>query len=456
MSTITNTTTTMTKTEQNGDQTREPSLSGKSSRSNTSSENHDRWHDDDDATRKGRENAKTESKDSNDGNTEDGKKSNKFGPVESFDKMGLKTNVLRGIYSYGFEEPSPIQQRAIMPIIAGRNVIAQAQAGTGKTGAFVIAALEKIDTKIRETQTIIVSPVRELARQSHTVATCLGDYTKITTHLCVGGNRFFDDKDAFRKGVQIAIGTPGRIFHLIREGVLRTDDVKMIVIDEADEMLSHGFREQIYDIFESLRKDVQVVLVSATMPEEVLELTQKFMSDSVEILVKETSLTLDGLKQFYIALDQSDWKLPTLVDLFDTLSINQSIIFANTRRTVQWLEDELTRRDHVVSAIHSDLKDQERRDVVTAFRNGKSRVLISTDILARGIDFQNLSLVVNFDLPGNKENYIHRIGRAGRFGRNGVTINLVTNRDASTLRELERFYNTKIEEMPANIAEYMS
>jgi len=374
-----------------------------------------------------------------------------FTAEESFDKMGLPLKVLRGIYTYGFEKPSPIQQRAIKPIISGRDVIAQAQAGTGKTGAFVIGGLARVDPKFRETQILVVSPTRELARQSHKVAKCLSDYTDITMHLCVGGTRVSEDKATFRHGVQMAFGTPGRINHLLRTRILRTDNVKMIVVDEADEMLSQGFEEQIYDIFGSLNQDVQVVLVSATMPAEVLQITERFMRDPVKMLIKQSAISLEGIKQFYIALDHRDWKLPTLLDIYKEVSINQSIIFANTRSTVKWLQDELTRRDHVVSAIHGDMEDQERKDVVKDFRRGSSRVLISTDILARGIDFQNLSLVINFDLPREKANYIHRIGRAGRYGRKGMAINFVTDRDARWMKQLEAFYDFSWKEMPNNI-----
>lgn len=257
---------------------------------------------------------------------------------------------------------------------------------------------------------------------------------------------------ALQDGPQVVVGTPGRVHDMIQRRVLRTDSMKMFVLDEADEMLSRGFTEQIYDIFQLLPQSTQVVLLSATMPQDVLEVTTKFMRDPVRILVKKDELTLEGIKQFYIAVEKEDWKLDTLSDLYETVTITQAVIFCNTRRKVDWLTDKLTARDFTVSAMHGDM-DQTQRDVIMKeFRSGSSRVLIATDLLARGIDVQQVSLVINYDLPANRENYIHRIGRGGRFGRKGVAINFVTADDVRMMREIEQFYSTQIEEMPMNVA----
>eukprot|EP00472_Partenskyella_glossopodia_P003875 CAMPEP_0197526418 /NCGR_PEP_ID=MMETSP1318-20131121/17785_1 /TAXON_ID=552666 /ORGANISM="Partenskyella glossopodia, Strain RCC365" /LENGTH=465 /DNA_ID=CAMNT_0043080575 /DNA_START=51 /DNA_END=1448 /DNA_ORIENTATION=+ len=375
--------------------------------------------------------------------------------VESFDNMDLKKDLLHGVYSYGFENPSVIQQRAIVPMIEGNDIIAQAQSGTGKTGAFVIGSLQIINKKLRAPQVIVLSPVRELARQTHKVASCIGDYLNLSMHLCVGGTRIDESRAEFRKGVHFVSGTPGRVLDMIRRKILRTKDLKLFVIDEADEMLSHGFRDQVYDLFQELPNDVQVGLFSATMPTEVLELSERFLRDPVKILIKTSAVTLDGIKQFYVALDREEYKLPTLLDLYEAISISQSIIFVNTRRKVDMLADYLREHDYSVGAIHGDMEDSERNEVVKQFRSGATRVLLSTDVLARGIDFQGLNLVLNYDLPGDRENYIHRIGRCGRFGRNGAAINFVTERDVGTLRDLEKFYNTQVEEMPQNIADLL-
>ena len=375
--------------------------------------------------------------------------------VVEFDAMNLKENLLRGIYAYGFEKPSAIQQRAILPLASGRDLIAQAQSGTGKTATFTIGALQRIDEKLTDVQTLILAPTRELAKQIHKVVTNLGDYLGIKCHAAVGGTRVADDADILRKGVHVVVGTPGRVFDLLERGYLRTESIKNFILDEADEMLSMGFKDQIYDIFITLPKTIQVCLFSATMPAEALEMTGKFMNDPIRILVKRDELTLEGIQQFHIAVEREDWKLDTLCDLYDTLNISQAVIFCNTRRKVEWLTDKMGQKDFVVSSTHGDISQADRDIVLNEFRTGSSRVLITTDLLARGIDVQQVSLVINYDLPRNLENYIHRIGRSGRFGRKGVAINFVTTEDTKTLRELEEFYHTQVPEMPANVVDFL-
>jgi translation initiation factor 4A len=373
--------------------------------------------------------------------------------VDSFDEMNLKSELLRGIYAYGFERPSAIQQRAIMPVIKGHDVIAQAQSGTGKTATFSISVLQKIDANVKQCQALILAPTRELAQQIQKVVVAIGDFMNIECHACIGGTSVRDDMKALQDGPQVVVGTPGRVHDMIQRRFLKTDAMKMFVLDEADEMLSRGFTEQIYDIFQLLPQSTQVVLLSATMPQDVLEVTTKFMRDPVRILVKKDELTLEGIKQFYIAVEKEEWKLDTLSDLYETVTITQAVIFCNTRRKVDWLTDKLTARDFTVSAMHGDMDQAQRDLIMKEFRSGSSRVLIATDLLARGIDVQQVSLVINYDLPSNRENYIHRIGRGGRFGRKGVSINFVTAEDVRMMREIEQFYSTQIEEMPMNVAD---
>ncbi|ORZ21338.1 ATP-dependent RNA helicase eIF4A [Absidia repens] len=374
--------------------------------------------------------------------------------VDNFDNMNLKTELLRGVYAYGFERPSTIQQRAIMPVVKGHDVIAQAQSGTGKTATFSISILQSIDVSLKQTQALILAPTRELALQIQKVVLALGDFMGIECHACIGGTNVREDIAKLQSGVHIVVGTPGRVFDMIHNRrAFKTDAMKMFVLDEADEMLARGFREQIYDVFQLMPGETQVVLLSATMPTDVLEVTTKFMRDPVRILVKRDELTLEGIKQFYIAVDKEEWKLDTLSDLYETVTITQAVIFCNTRRKVDWLTDKLHEREFTVSAMHGDM-DQAQRDVIMKeFRSGSSRVLITTDLLARGIDVQQVSLVINYDLPSNRENYIHRIGRGGRFGRKGVAINFVSNDDVRMMRDIEQFYNTQIEEMPLNVAD---
>ncbi|KAJ3415011.1 translation initiation factor eIF4A [Chytridiales sp. JEL 0842] len=373
--------------------------------------------------------------------------------VDKFDDMGLKEDLLRGIYAYGFERPSAIQQRAILPVLKDHDVIAQAQSGTGKTATFSISILQKIDINLKQTQALILAPTRELAQQIQKVVVALGDYMNVECHACIGGTNVREDMRKLEAGSHVVVGTPGRVFDMINRGALRADSIKMFVLDEADEMLSRGFKDQIYDIFQLLPPSTQVVLLSATMPTDVLEVTKKFMRDPVRILVKRDELTLEGIKQFYVAVEKEEWKLDTLCDLYETVTITQAVIFCNTRRKVEWLTEKMHGRDFTVSALHGDMTQQERDVIMKEFRTGSSRVLITTDLLARGIDVQQVSLVINYDLPSNKENYIHRIGRGGRFGRKGVAINFVTADDTRMLREIETFYNTQVDEMPMNIAD---
>jgi translation initiation factor 4A len=373
--------------------------------------------------------------------------------VDNFDNMGLQEDLLRGIYAYGFEKPSAIQQRAILPLAKGRDLIAQAQSGTGKTATFTIGILHNLDFSINEAQALILAPTRELAQQIQKVVLALGDYLNVRCHACIGGTRVKDDISKLQSGVHVVVGTPGRVYDMLCRRVMRPETIKMFVLDEADEMLSKGFKDQIYDIFQALPPRVQVGLFSATMPPEALEITQRFMNNPVRILVKRDELTLEGIKQFYIAVEREEWKLDTLCDLYDTLNITQAVIFCNTRRKVDWLTERMKSREFTVSSTHGDIGQKERDVILNEFRTGSSRVLITTDLLARGIDVQQVSLVINYDLPRNLENYIHRIGRSGRFGRKGVAINFVTSEDVRTLRELETFYNTTIEEMPAHVAD---
>merc|ERR1712050_506474 len=372
---------------------------------------------------------------------------------ESFDDYDLDENLLRGIHGYGFEKPSAIQQRGIKPILDGRDTIGQAQSGTGKTATFVIGCLQRIDFGLKACQALILAPTRELANQIQKVALALGDYQRVKCHACIGGTSVRDDIEKLREGQHLIVGTPGRVFDMVSKRPLRVDDLITFVLDEADEMLSRGFKEQIYDIFQCLPPNVQVCLFSATMAPEILDLTNKFMRDAVRILVKKDELTLEGIKQFYVAIEQDKWKLDTLCDLYETFTISQTIIYCNTRRMVESLAEQLSRRDFTVSSMHADLSQGERDLVMREFRSGSSRVLIATDVLARGIDVQQVSLVVNYELPLQTENYLHRIGRSGRFGRKGVAINFITNSDVRTMKNIERYYHTQVQELPVDIAD---
>merc|ERR1711935_1048838 len=325
---------------------------------------------------------------------------------ENFDDMHLREELLRGIYAYGFEKPSAIQQRAIVPCVKGHDVIARAQSGTGKTATFSITILQKLDVSVRQCQALLLAPTRELAQQIQKVVVALGDYMKIECMACIGGTLVREDMRKLEGGVHVVVGTPGRVYDMINRRALDPASMRQFVLDEADEMLSRGFTDQIYDIFRLLPGTTQVILLSATMPIEVLEVTKRFMRDPIRILVKKEQLTLEGIKQFYISVEREEWKLDTLCDLYETLTITQAVIFSNTRRKVDWLTEKMHERDFTVSAMHGDMDQKERDVIMREFRSGSSRVLITTDLLARGIDVQQVSLVINYDLPTNRENYI--------------------------------------------------
>uniref|UniRef100_A0A0E0G1Y4 RNA helicase n=1 Tax=Oryza nivara TaxID=4536 RepID=A0A0E0G1Y4_ORYNI len=370
--------------------------------------------------------------------------------ISSFDQMGIREDLLRGIYAYGFEKPSAIQQRAVLPIISGRDVIAQAQSGTGKTSMISLSVCQIVNTAVREVQALILSPTRELAAQTERVMLAIGDYINIQVHACIGGKSIGEDIRKLEHGVHVVSGTPGRVCDMIKRRTLRTRAIKLLILDEADEMLGRGFKDQIYDVYRYLPPELQVCLISATLPHEILEMTSKFMTDPVRILVKRDELTLEGIKQFFVAVEKEEWKFDTLCDLYDTLTITQAVIFCNTKRKVDWLTERMRSNNFTVSAMHGDMPQKERDAIMGEFRSGATRVLITTDVWARGLD---VSLVINYDLPNNRELYIHRIGRSGRFGRKGVAINFVKKEDIRILRDIEQYYSTQIDEMPMNVAD---
>lgn len=372
--------------------------------------------------------------------------------VNRWNELNLKENLLRGIYSYGFENPSPIQKKGILPILTGKDVIAQAQSGTGKTGAFTVSMLQVIDENVNEIQGLILAPTRELAGQIHTVITQLGTFMdNLKCALLIGGRSTDQDQKDLELKPHIVIGTPGRVHDLIRRRKINTKTIKLLVLDEADEMLSSGFKEQIYNIFQFLGNNIQIALFSATLPDEIQSITEKFMREPVKILVKTESVTLEGIKQYYVALESDSQKYETLKDLFEAISVSQCIIYCNSIKRVNDLCEALTNDNFPVCCIHSGMEKEDRTKAYKEFTAGDSRVLISSNLTARGIDVQQVSTVINFDLPNDIHTYIHRIGRSGRWGRKGMGINFITRRDVRKMKEIEQYYDTQIDELPASI-----
>ena len=376
----------------------------------------------------------------------------RFPPITKWDELDVEPDILRGIYSYGLEHPSPIQSRAIIPVINGHDVIGQAQSGTGKTATFTIASLARIDVTRKETQIIIIAPTRELTQQIERVVTEIGKFIEgLEIKHIVGGCPIVEDIRYFGKhSPHIIVGCPGRVLDLLKRRVIDYRNLRTLVLDEADELLSVGFKQQIQSIIGLLPHSVQIALFSATLPEHIRDLTKLFMNNPVEILVKQEQLTLEGIKQYCVAVHQQSHKYDTLKDLYATISLSQCIIYCNSIDRVNELYHRLTDDEFAVSCIHSDMTKEERERAFSDFRKGSSRILISSNVTARGIDIQQVSVVINYDIPRDVSNYLHRIGRSGRWGRKGVAINFITPHDVKQMRYIEEYYATEIQELPNN------
>ena len=372
----------------------------------------------------------------------------------SFDDMNLSDTLLRGVYGYGFERPSEIQKRGIVPMSEGRDILAQAQSGTGKTGTFTIGSLSRMDPKIHSIQIVVLAPVRELAQQIESVVKGISTYLDIKVYTAVGGNPLREDIAAIRNGCQFLIGTPGRIYDLAQRDVLKFNNVRYLIIDEADQMLEDRFQDQVMEILKlGFPLDARVALFSATMPPEMVRFTDTILNNPVRILVPEEEVPLDGITQYFVQLENEDWKFDVLCDIYSQLTINQAMIYCNKRQRAEWLANKMKDANFTLECIHGEMDVAERKKRMEDFRTGKVRVLISTDMLARGIDVQQVSIVMNYELPTDPANYIHRIGRAGRYGRKGTTINLISKDELKNLKEIKRVFPSLVmNELPENLA----
>jgi superfamily II DNA/RNA helicase len=367
----------------------------------------------------------------------------------SFEDMKIPEAVLHGIYSYGFDKPSDIQVLATPSIIEGKDVIAQSQSGTGKTGSFLIGTLCLVDEEKNYPQAIIISNTRELSEQTYSICKELGKYLKkLNISLCVGGNSRNKNLEE-AKEAQILIGTPGRINDILDSDILNVDKLNVIVIDEADELLSGEFLDQMKTFLKKIPPKVQTCIFSATLPDNVKKITKEFMNDPVKILVENEKLTLDLITQFYILINNDREKLDVINDLYGNVSTNQCIIYVNSIGRANILYQYMKEKNHTVEAIHSELESKKRLEILKRFRKSQFRVLISTDLTCRGIDVQQVSYVINYDIPANVCSYLHRIGRSGRYKKKGVAINFVTNKDYRKISEIEKYYRIKLQEMPS-------
>lgn len=374
--------------------------------------------------------------------------------IATFEEMGLKEDLLKGMYGFGYKKPTAIQQRLIVPFLKGIDLVAQASSGSGKTSAFCICLLQSCNPSSRETQALVLSPTRELAVQTAELCNNLGHHMGITAYACVGGKGIEEDVRRLSAGTHIVSGTPGRVFDMVKRKHLQMANLKTLVLDEADEMLGKGFKAQIHDIYRIV-PPLQVVLLSATLPVDVLEMTEKFMDDPARILVRRDEITVDSIGQYYILVEEEKHKFDTIMELYDSMTVSLAVVFCNTRKKVEALCKRMAREKHTVLGMHGDMPQAERDAIMQQFKEGKCRVLITTDLWARGIDVERISLVVNYDLPLQREQYIHRIGRTGRLGRVGIAISFVKKDELRLLKDIEQFYSTQIDILPQNISEQM-
>jgi superfamily II DNA/RNA helicase len=376
--------------------------------------------------------------------------------VNTWDEMDLNVDLLRGVYAYGFEKPSPIQSKACLPIIQGKDLLAQAQSGTGKTGTFVIGSLSRINTDIPKTQVLILSPTRELAVQTMNVIVGIGCMmNKLTSKLLVGGA---DDNvyEMRHNPPHIIAGTPGRVYDMCARDYIIATDINLVVLDEADELLSFGFKDQMFDIFQCFQKDIQVALFSATLSQNIINVSKNILKDPLHIVMKTEQLVLDGIAQYYVTVEDDKQKFSTLQDLFERLVLSQTIIYCNSVSRVIDLYEAMKKDSFPVCCIHSNMDKYERKNAFEEFKAGKYRVLISSNVTARGIDIQQVSIVINFDLPKDPHTYLHRIGRSGRWGRKGIGINFVTRRDLFNVESIETYFNKEMEELPMNFEKVLN
>ena len=372
---------------------------------------------------------------------------------KEFDEMNLPENLLRGVFAYGFEKPSAIQEKGIVPIAEGRDVLAQAQSGTGKTGTFVIGSLARMDVTVKKPQVLVLVHVRELAQQIEKVAKALGSFMNLQVLCAVGGNPIRDDIRQLEGGAQFIVGTPGRVFDLVNRNVLDRSEIRVLIMDEADQMLEDLFYKQVMCILEKgFPEKTRVALFSATMPEQVVEVANKILNHPVRVLIKPAAVRLEGIQQFFVPLDREDHKFECICDLYKNLNISQAVIFCNKRQKAEMLADKMTAQGYPVTCLHGELEKPERTRRMKQFIEGSTRVMVATDIIARGIDVQQISLVINYELPTNRENYVHRIGRAGRFGRKGTTINMLLPEEEGMMKDISEHYDMKVLPLPDSIS----
>jgi len=375
---------------------------------------------------------------------------------DDFESLKLNENLLKGVYLYGFTKPSKIQITGIKSITTGKDCILQSQSGTGKTATYLLSVLNKINLD-EKCQGIIIAPTHELCEQIYNVALELAKFCEIKIVKCVGGTNIYELVGKL-KTAHLVIGTLGRLNHMILEKKINIKTLKFIILDEADVLLEDGLNDKLRSIFDKVPTNIQCILISATMSYNVMSISKTIMHDPIKVLLKNSEVVVDLISQYYVNVETEELKFDTLLDLYSLISTSQAIIFVNTIKKVSWLKENLEKNNFEITYIHGTMSSQEREEIVKEFRDGKTRILLTTDLLSRGIDIPQVNLVINYDLPLNKETYIHRIGRCGRFDKKGIAISMVKMEDPSDnklFNKMKYFYHMKIDELPDNIGLYL-
>lgn len=374
----------------------------------------------------------------------------------NFDNLNIDNDILKGVYLYGFKKPSDIQIKGMEAIKSKRDCIIQSQSGTGKTATYLLGVLNNM-TVNNFTQTIIITPTRELANQVFEVVSQFCKYSKFKVSSCIGGTNISTSLNNI-KFTNLIVGTLGRINHMINSKRIKIDKIHTLIIDEADNLLSDGITDDLKNIIDSFPQTIQKVLISATLSNNVFNFSNKLLNNPIKILLKKNEIAVDLISQFYVDVEVEEFKFDVLLDLYNLMSTTQTIIFCSTIRKVTWLSENLKDKNFSLTAIHGKMTQDERNEVVKEFRDCKTRLLLTTDLLSRGIDIPQVNLVINYDLPINKETYIHRIGRCGRFGKKGVSITMVRTEDQNDVRllnKMKNYYALNISEIPEDIDKYI-
>jgi len=374
--------------------------------------------------------------------------------MSSFDNLNLNEDLLKGLYLYGFKNPSSIQIKGIEAINTLKDCIIQSQSGTGKTATYLLGILNNLEDN---KNSIIITPTRELAEQVHKVALSIASQTQLKIVKCIGGTDLNETRNLV-KDAHLVIGTIGRIFHMVTDKKININKLKILVLDEADEILSNGINDHLSSILNIMPMNTQIVLISATMSINVFSFSKEHMHNPIKILLKNNEVIVELISQFYIDVDIEENKFDILLDLYNLVSTSQAIIFCNTIKKIEWVEQNLKTNNFTVMVIHSNMTQEERETTIKDFREGNTRILLTSDLLSRGIDIPQVNMVINYDIPVNKETYVHRIGRCGRFDKKGVAITLIKMKEPSDIKiydRLKNYYKIDIKEMPADINTYL-